>query len=164
MFRKHIVLISALVCTLALTCGMLVGCMNPAANTASTEQQANRAYMSQVNEIMDELGTGLDSFTDAVSRNDIVNMRTQAENAYQALDKLDDLEAPDALKDVQEKYVDGSKKLREALDDYITLYADMNGESFDQSTYDSRIADIQKLYDEGVKLMQEGDETAAGKE
>ena len=156
--------IAALICVVALSCAALFGCANTAMTTATAEQQANRAYMSQVNEIMEELGEGLGSFVDAVSRGDIVNMRTQADNAYQILDKLEALEAPDALKDVKEKYVDGTEKLREALDGYIALYTDMNGASFDMSTYDSRIAAIQKLYDEGVDLMKEGDEIAAGAE
>ena len=156
--------LAALLCAIALACGLFAGCANTAGNTMTDEQQQNRAYMSQVNEIMEELGEGLDSFIDAVSRGDVVNMRTQADNAYKTLDKLDALEAPEALADVQKGYKDGSAKLREALDAYITLYTDMSSESFDSSTYDKRIAEIQSLYDEGVKLMQEADETAAGKE
>ena len=74
---------------------------------------------------------------------------------------LDKLEAPDAYKDVQKHYVDGTGKLREALDGYITLYTDMNGASFDQSTYDSRVADIQKLYNEGVEELEAGDKAAS---
>ena len=161
--KSNIVKLGALVCAIALACGMLAGCANTGANTASSEQQANRAYMSQVNEIMEQLGLGLDSFVDAVSRGDIVNMRTQADNAYQALDKLDALEAPEELKDVQDKYKEGTSKLREALDGYITLYTDMSGASFDMSTYDKRIAEIQALYDEGIGLMEEGDKAAASK-
>ncbi|MBQ9044051.1 MAG: hypothetical protein IJ111_14700 [Eggerthellaceae bacterium] len=155
--------LGALVCALALACGVLAGCANSAATTATAEQQANRAYMSQVNGIMEELGEGLDTFVDAVSRNDIVNMRTQADNAYKALDELKDLEVPDELADVQEKYVKGADKLREALDGYIALYTEMNSESFDMSTYDARIDAVQSLYDEGVDLMAEADETAASK-
>lgn len=151
-------------CAVVMVCALFTGCMNGAGNAATSEQQANRTYMAQVNEIMEDLNNGLDSFVDAVSRNDLVNMRTQADNAYQALDKLSDLEAPEALADVQEKYVDGSNKLREALDSYITLYTEMNSESFDMATYNSRIADVQKAYDEGVALLEEGDQTAAGKE
>ena len=164
MTRKHVFPFVALMCALALTCGLFVGCANPSANTAATEQQANRAYMSQVNGLMEQLGERLEPFIDAVSRNDIVNMRTQAENAYQVLDQLADLEAPESLADVQEKYVDGTAKLREALDAYIVLYTDMQGDSFDQSTYETRIADVQKLYDDGIDLLKEADETAAGKE
>lgn len=162
--RNIIMKLGAFVCVVALACGMLSGCANTAANNATSAQQANRAYMSQVNEIMEQLNSGLDSFVDAVSRGDIVNMRTQADNAYKALDKLGELEAPENLSDVQEKYVEGADKLRGALDAYISLYTEMNGASFDKATYDDRIAQIQKLYDDGVKLMQEGDEAAAGKE
>ena len=163
MIRKHVIPLVALVCAMALSCGLLAGCANGAANSATAEQQASRSYMSQVNELMEQLGKGLDSFNDAVSRNDVVNMRTQAENAYKVLDQLADLEAPEALSDVKEKYVDGTKKLRSALDAYITLYTDMQGSSFDQSTYNSRIAEVQKLYDEGIDLLKQGDEAAASK-
>ena len=162
--RNGFVRICALVCIAALACGLLAGCANTGTTKATEEQQANRAYMSQVNEIMEQLDKNLDSFVDAVSRGDVVNMRTQADNAFKILDKLDGLEAPEGLSDVQEKYKGGSAKLREALDGYIKLYTDMSGSSFDSSTYDARIADIQKLYDEGVELMQQGDEAAAGKE
>ena len=150
-------------CVAALACCMLAGCMNGGMNAATSEQQANRAYMSQVNESMTKLQDSLKQFTDAVSRGDVVSMRTQADNAYKALDKLTALEAPDALADVQEKYQSGTDKLREALDSYITLYTEMNGESFDMATYDKRVSDVQKLYDEGVDLMQEGDKLAADK-
>ena len=163
MNRFPIATICALAFAAALAGGVLFGCANTAVNTATAEQQANRAYMSQVNEIMVELGDGLGSFIDAVSRNDIVNMRTQAENAFQVLDRLESIEAPDALADVHEKYVDGTGKMREALEAYIELYTDMNGASFDQSTYEERIEIIQELYDEGIAALQEGDETAAGK-
>jgi len=163
MKKIPLVKIGALVCAVVLAAGVLAGCGNAAMNAASSEQQANRAYMSQVNEIMDELNKQLDSFVDAVSRGDVVNMRTQAENAYKALDKLDALEVPDALKDIQEKYKEGTSKLREALNAYIALYTEMSGNSFDMSTYDKRIADVQKLYDDGVKLMEEGDKAAADK-
>lgn len=156
--------LATVICAAILSCGLLAGCANTGANNATEEQKANRAYMSQVNGIMAELDEGLDAFVAAVSRNDIVNMRSQAENAYQALDQLADLEAPEALADVQKGYVDGTAKLREALDGYIALYTDMDGGSFDQATYDQRIADIQKLYDEGVAALEEADKTASGKE
>ena len=119
--------------------------------------------MSQVNEIMESLDDGLDLFVDAVSRGDIVNMRTQADNAYRALDKLGSLEAPDELADVQEKYLSGTEKLREALDAYISLYTDASSDSFDWSTYDNRIKEIQDLYDEGLQDLEDGDKAAASK-
>ena len=152
----------ALACALAMSVA-LAGCASQGSSAATEEQRANRAYMSQVNETMVELESGLDSFVDAVSRGDVVNMRTQADNAYKMLDELADLKAPDALADVQKDYVDGAGKLREALDAYITLYteASQKGESFDWTAYDKRIAEIQALYDEGVKALEEGDDKAA---
>ena len=149
-------------CALAMAFGLLAGCSTGTSNLTS-EQQANRTYMSQANGIMDSLGDKLDSFVDAVSRGDLVNMKTQAENAYKALDDLAALEAPEELADVQKGYVDGCAKLREALDQYIELYTQLNAGSFDQSQYSTRIAQIQSLYDEGVDLLKKADETAAGK-
>ena len=141
----------------------LAGCSSGAMGTATEEQQANRAYMSQVNEAMTKLDDNLDSFIDAVSRGDVVNMRTQADNAYKVLDKLSELEAPEALSDIKKDYVDGTAKLREALDEYIKLYskAASEGADFDWSTYDDRIKSIQSLYDEGVALLEAGDKAAA---
>ncbi len=155
--------ISVALCALVLSIGMLAGCAGGPVNGASEEQQANRTYMSQVNQAMVELGDNLDQFVDAVSRDDVVNMRTQADNAYKTLDKLSELEAPEALADVKQGYVDGTSKLREALDEYIKLYTEARSDDFDWSKYDNRVADVQKLYDEGVSLLQTADETAAQK-
>ena len=142
----------------------LIGC-GAGANASATEaQQANRTYMSRVNETMVELDDSLDQFVDAVSRGDVVNMRTQADNAYKMLDKLSGIEAPEELKSVRESYVTGTTKLKEALDGYIALYTELskNDASFDKAAYDAKIAEIQSLYDEGVAALQKGDETAAG--
>ena len=141
----------------------LGGCAAGQQSAVNEEQQANRTYMSQVNEAMMQLDDDLDSFVDAVSRGDVVNMRTQADNAYKSLDKIKSLEAPEALSDIHKNYVEGTDKLREALDQYIDLYAKASsaGSSFDWSKYDDQIKSIQKLYDEGVKALEEGDKTAA---
>ena len=161
---KHITMkICACAFAFVLAVGALVGCA-PNAGAVNSEQQANRAYMSQVNGIMDELGTDLDSFVDAVSRGDVVNMRTQADNAYKKLDELNSLEVPEGLSDIQQNYIDGTSKLREALDDYIDLYTEISAGSFDQSKYADRIAEIQSTYDEGVAALKQGDETAASKQ
>lgn len=119
--------------------------------------------MSQVNQTMVKLDGELDKFVDAVSRDDVVNMRTQADNAYRVLDELADIEAPEALADVKQGYVDGSNKLREALDGYVDLYTEASSEDFDWSKYDERIEKVQGLYDEGVSLMQQADEAASSK-
>lgn len=153
---------SFVMCAIAVlvAAGALVGCANNA-SSLNSEQQANRAYMSQVNAAMAQLGEDLDSFVAAVSRGDVVNMRTQADNAYKALDALDAAEAPEALADVKKEYVEGTTKMREALDAYIALYTDIESGSFSQSTYETRIAEIQKKYDEAVEQLKKADEAAA---
>ena len=154
--------IAAVAVAAMLAMGIMAGCASGGI-AADEEQQANRAYMSQVNQTMEELGSDLDGFVDAVSRGDIVNMRTQAQNAYKTLDKLEALEAPEAMADIHESYLTGTSKLREALDEYITLYSDASSSSFDWDTYDKRIAEVQRLYDEGVDALKVADETAADK-
>lgn len=154
---KLILIALALAC-----CVAFFGC-GPGQQAASTdEQKANSQYMLQVNEIMGELDSSLALFNDAVSRGDVVNMRTQADNAYKSLDKLQKTEAPEALSEIKKNYVDGTSKLREALDAYIALYTELanSGSDVDKSAYDEEIARIQKLYDEGIAAMQKGDELA----
>ena len=157
---------ATIICAAALAVAAVAGlaACSPGASSLNSEQQANRSYMSQVNEIMAQLEGELDSFVDAVSRGDIVNMRTQADNAYRLLDKLSSLEAPEELSDVQKDYVDGTNKLRGALDSYIKLYSDVEAGSFDQSTYSTRIKEIQSQYNEGVDTLKKGDEAAASKQ
>ena len=52
--------------------------------------------MTQVNQTMDDLKSRLESFTDAVSRGDVVGMRTQADSAFKAIDDLNNLNVPGA--------------------------------------------------------------------
>ena len=151
------------VCALTLATGVMAGCASGASVAANAEQQANRAYMSQVNQTMEELDSNLESFVDAVSRGDVVNMRSQADNAIKSLDKLDTLEVPENMADIQEGYVAGTDKLSEALDAYVALYTEASSADFDWSTYDSRIAAIQELYDAGVSALEAADEVAASK-
>ena len=107
-----------------LAIGALAGCTG---QTAGSEQQdVNRQYLSQVNQVMDDLETSLASFTDAVSRNDVVGMQTQAENALSKLDSLDSIEAPEELSEVQQSYQDGTAQLREALSSYVALYTEIS--------------------------------------
>lgn len=154
----------ALACAVVCSCSLIVGCAGGQSAGTTEEQKANSAYMLQVNEIMVELDDSLALFVDAVSRGDVVNMRTQADNAYKVLDKLSKAEAPEALKDIKASYVEGANKLREALDGYISLYSDLAkaGDEIDKDDYDARLAEIQRLYDEGIAALRAGDEKAAG--
>lgn len=157
----------AIACICALSLLALCGCADRNSGEASEAQKANRAYMSQVNEAMDALKADLGGFVDAVSRDDVVNMRTQADNAFKRIDKLEALTAPDALSDVHAKFIEGAKKLKSALDGYVALYAEIRSATdekpFDWSNYESRIAAIQAQYNEGVSILEEGDKLAADK-
>lgn len=146
-----------------LAIGALAGCTG---QTAGSEQQdVNRQYLSQVNQVMDDLETSLASFTDAVSRNDVVGMQTQAENALSKLDSLDSIEAPEELSEVQQSYQDGTAQLRGALSSYVALYTEISSatdaQPFDWSTYDARLAEIQEKYDAGIDALEAGDKAAA---
>ncbi|MCB7037625.1 hypothetical protein [Eggerthella sinensis] len=162
---KHTRFVKAVVavCAGVLMVAALGGCAQQ--DTAATQQQSeNRQYMTQVNQSMDDLKTRLESFTDAVSRGDVVGMRTQADNAFKAIDDLNNIDVPDALKDIQAEYVDGSNDLKDALNSYIELYTEIDSatedQPFDYSTYDQRIQDIKKQYDEGIGKLQSGDNKA----
>ena len=162
MVTKPIKCIIALVSVLVLS--LALAACTQAADTATEAQKANRAYMSQVNETMNSLSSALGSFVDAVSRDDVVNMRAQADNAYQLLDKLEQLEAPEELSDIKDGYVEGTTKLREALDGYIALYTEAkNSATFDWSKFDARLASIQSLYDQGIAALEKADAAAAAK-
>lgn len=162
---KHTRFVKAVVavCAGVLMVAALGGCAQQ--DTAATQQQSeNRQYMTQVNQSMDDLKTRLESFTDAVSRGDVVGMRTQADNAFKAIDDLNNIDVPDALKDIQAEYIDGSNDLKDALNSYIELYTEIDSatedQPFDYSTYDQRIQDIKKQYDEGIGKLQSGDNKA----
>ncbi len=165
MTKTKLAKLPILLCAVALSVAMLAGCTQQQTSAEQQAQSDNRAYMSQVNQSMEELQTRLTSFTDAVSRKDVVAMRTQADNAFKILDSLSDQEAPDALKDVKEKYVSGCNSLKSALNDYITLYTDIESATdenpFDWGTYDQRLAAIKATYDQGISDLQSADETVS---
>lgn len=160
--------IAGAACALALAASALVfaGCAQQS-STANDQSSASRQYMTQVNQKMDDLTDRLSGFSDAVARGDIVTMRTQADNAFKAIDELSAIEAPDALKDVQESYVEGCSSLRDALSAYIDLYSEIDGSSnsssFDYSTYADRLSAIQDQYNQGIDKLKEADTAASEK-
>ena len=112
-FRK----LAVAICAGSLAVAMLAGCAATPQNSLTDEQKANREYMSAVNQKMTTLGSTLDSFNDAVSREDVVTMKTQAANASKVLDELANVETPEAFTDVHTNYVDGAKNLEAALNE-----------------------------------------------
>ncbi len=166
MKRKTLIRLVGTLCASFVLVAALSGCVAQE-NPAAKQQTENRQYMTQVNQSMEDLRNKLASFTDAVSRGDVVGMRTQADNAYKALDNLSKVEAPEDLKDIKTEYVDGTNKLKDALNSYIDLYTEIESataaQPFDWTTYDKRIADIKKVYDEGIGKLQSGDNKASEK-
>lgn len=163
MNHKIITRLLAVVCGAALMLGMLAGCMSP--NTGATDQQqANRTYMTKVNLAMEDLNSRLTSFDEAVARGDAVTMRTQADNAFKAIDDLAAIETPDAMKDLQKNYVDGCNTLKDALNDYVALYTEISSAAedrpFDFGTYDDRIKSVQEKYNKGIDQLKAADEEA----
>lgn len=163
MNRKTIKRLVAVLAGAALAAGLLAGCMSP--NTGATDQQqANRTYMTKVNQAMEELNTRLADFNEAVAQGSPVNMRAKADDAFAAIDALSAIETPDAMKDLQKGYVDGCTALKAALNEYVDLYTEIDSATdehpFDFSTYDDRIKTVQDKYDEGIASLKAADEEA----
>ena len=161
-------LLAAVMCACALMMGVLTGCTTTSTSTTTEAQELNRAYMSSVNQIMSDLDEQLESFVDAVSRNDVVAMQTQADAAFAILDELEDLTVPEGLEEIHACYLEGSALLEQALDAYIDLYVEIysasSDDDFDWSSYEERLAEIQALYDEGIAQLEAGDAAAAAME
>lgn len=155
----------AILCAGAVAAFGLAGCAGTAQqDAASSEQSQNRQFMSQVNETVEEMGTRLDDFDDAVARGDVVTMRSSAQNAFECISTLEGLEAPESLADIKQQYVDACGMLRDALNAYVDLYAEIESTTdeapFDYSTYDSRLAAIQDQYNQGITKLQDADKAA----
>ena len=163
MMIRRIAKIGGAACVMALMLALLAGCFGGA--QAEDPNRPYRTYMSQVNEIMTELDEGLEGFTDAVSRNDIVGMERQLDQALKVLNKLDGLDVPSSMKDIHNSYIEATDTLEGALRDYVALYTEIDataeGDSIDWSAYSKRIAQIQENYDAGVKALQDADAAAA---
>ena len=151
-----------LVALLAVTCLVaLVGCSGN--NAEQDAQTQNRKYMSSVNTIMDTLNTNMEEFATAVKDGEVVSLDAQLEAVNKCVDDLNALTPPDAMTDIHKSYVTGATEMQTALSDYVQLYEDVKAPesgSFDYSTYDSRIADIQSHYDAGIAAFQDADSKA----
>ena len=161
---KKMTKLAAAVCMAALALALCAGCLGANAQVDEASKQY-RTYMSQVNQIMVELDENLASFTDAVSRNDVVNMSSQLDQALKSLDRLDSLDVPSSMADIQKGYKEAASTLETALGDYVALYTEADAAvqagTAKWSDYAEVIASIQERYDEGIKLLQDTDALAA---
>ena len=164
MKKSKFIRVVGVACAAVMAVVLLGGCAGQN-NQATEQQKANRQYMTQVNQTMEDLAGKLDGFSDAVARGDLVTMRTQADNAFKAIDDLNNLNVPDALKDIQKEYVDGTADLKDALNSYIDLSTEIESatddQPFDYGTYDERLKAIQDQYDKGIGKLQSGDNKAS---
>lgn len=153
-----------LLCVFAVAALVLSGCTSSATSTADQQSAANRSYMAQVNQKMEELKTRLAGFNEAVARKDLVSMRTQADNAFRVIDDLSKMTPPDSLVEIQNEYVAGCNDLRDSLNGFISLYSDIQNASatqpFDFSTYGTRLDQINQKYNSGIQYLQSGDQKA----
>ena len=163
MRKRTIARVLAVALGAALALGALAGCQSPATG-ATDQQQANRTYMTKVNQAVEELNTRLGEFDEAVAQESVVNMRNKANSAFEAIDALAAIDTPDAMKDLQTNYVDGCNKLKDALNSYIDLYTEISSATeeapFDFSAYDGRVKEIQDAYNEGIDKLKAADEEA----
>lgn len=147
------------------TCvALLIGCSSGTAAQANDPQTQNRQYMSNVNQIMEDISTEMDSFTTAVQEGEVISLSSQLDSVNESVEKLKSLEVPEAMQDIHASYVSGAEELQTALNDYVTLYEDIKAPqsgSFDYSTYGERLAEIQEHYNAGITALQEADNKAS---
>ncbi len=147
-------------------CLALTGCGQPLEQQSSAEEEAvtSRSFMANVNEACVQLNEKMTSFTDAVAREDLVSMQTQADSAFAIIDQISELECPEELNDLKQSYVDGCTQLKDALSAYLQLFMEIdaasNGGTFNYDGYADRVAQIQQTYDEAVQKLKDADNAA----
>ena len=103
MKKSKFIRVVGVACAAVMAVVLLGGCAGQN-NQATEQQKANRQYMTQVNQTMEDLAGKLDGFSDAVARGDLVTMRTQADNAFKSIEDLNKIEAPEDMKKIQAEY------------------------------------------------------------
>ena len=149
MKKSKFIRVVGVACAAVMAVVLLGGCAGQN-NQATEQQKANRQYMTQVNQTMEDLAGKLDGFSDAVARGDLVTMRTQADNAFKSIEDLNKIQAPEDMN---------------AMNAYIGLYSEIESatddQPFDYGTYDERLKAIQDQYDKGIGKLQSGDNKAS---
>ncbi len=155
----------AVACAMCVALAALAGCSGTGSSSQQkTPAQLNREYMSSVNSISSEASRALSDFGDAAAKQDVAAMRLAAADAGKALDKIDSLEAPDALKDVSDEYKAGADDLSQALSDYVEIYSKVKNAGDDTAAAASAaegIDDVKARYDSGVTHLSKADSMVA---
>ncbi len=155
----------AVACAACLALAALAGCSGTGSQSQQkSAAQLNREYMSSVNSISSEASNALSNFGDAAAKQDVAAMRLAAADAGKALDKIKDLDAPDALKDVSDEYQAGADDLSQALSDYVEIYAQIKNAGDDTAAATASaqgIDDVKARYDSGISHLSKADSMVA---
>lgn len=150
------------------SCFALAGCSQqflPESAAEEEEGPTSRTFMAQMNDASEQLQEKMATFTDAVAREDLVSMRVSIDATQGTIDEMSGLEAPEELKELQQKYVDGCTQLKDVLQGYLDLYSEIEASTvrnpFDYDGYPERLAQLQASYDEAVQALQDADESAS---
>ena len=122
--------------------------------------EKDRSYLAQVNDLLSNMDSDLKSFTDAASRNDLVAVQSNAKKINDTISSINNLDVPDDMKTVHDKYVSGCDSLKQALNNYVSLYCDVinRGGDINAPEYSQKLSDIQNLYNTGLKVLKEADQ------
>lgn len=155
----------AFAAAIAFALAFLVAC-TPAQQAADEEKPPTASdYMVSMAKSSTQLSERLSDFAAAVAENDVSAVQAKADAAYEVIDQMDGLEAPDELKEVKDKYNEATKSLKDALKDYTALYLEIQnapeGAPRDDAAYAQRIEAVQKEYDQGLNHLEEADEMAS---
>jgi len=160
--KKRSALVVGVMCVCALMVCALCACSSKAQTAEQQAQSENRAYMTTMNEIANELMTQLEGLSVAVLSGDTVTVTSKAKDALEVLNQLSEISVPDALADVHEHYKAACESLSAALTGYIDLYA--NAKDTSSAEYVAALAKIQEKYNDGIAELKAADEAAASKQ
>ena len=152
--------IIALLCAFALCSCKGVSALNSPENAAKAQ---SAVYFASVNQIVNDLKAELGDFSTLVKNKDTNAMKEKLDSAQKLIDELKSVDVPQNCEDVQQAYLDGFIQMQQALSNYINIYTDFINGSIDNSVLNTRVADVQKSYNQGLELLSKADLLAAQK-
>ena len=158
---KQIAMLAVACLSVVVLMASLTSCVPAEQNQA---QQENRNYMSQLNSNMDELSDRLADFDKAVATGNVVSMKTQSDYAFKTIDKIENMTAPEPVKEIHNQYVKGSQDLKDALDQYVDLYTKVSESTkenpYNFDNYAKDLKSVQDSYNKGIQELKDADKAA----
>ena len=160
--KKFLILFSSCLGVFLSLC-LLSACSAKMSAGELSSSEKDRAYLAQVNDLLTDMDGDLKSFTDATSRNDLVAVQSNAKKINYLISSISNLDVPDDMKSVHDQYVSGCNALNRALNDYVCLYCDVinRGADVNAPEYAQKLAAIQSLYNNGLKVLKDADQALA---